>query len=500
VELNKLLLAVLGAGYTAHSSVGWVPGTERPTIHASVGSELVFVDLQNLETLHADGCVHAQLLMDLCGDKTGGFYQPDAIDAIVQRFPDCINVPKQRENSNETPRDAAIGDTVLHYCARERRTEAVKRWLPSGRGIYTPVSSGPRAEEQHNYKVWTALHEAIARSNKDMTLHLLKTLNTSLNHVTAELVKDVVSLMSYKMHYLVPEALKLLDDRLVRTESTIETRVHTQRDAFVSGRDELIDRQTCGPGDQPKPEAVKSALVETWGTDPAGNSILPSKQQGNRTAQVDIKVVQIANLIGPPEQSPFEAVVKKCDFAVCESKIMKAAIDFKWQRIRWWVCADLAYYTISLFVASAAMFDSAWTAHNVFDVEKSASSKTLFVVMIVLEALLLMLEMVQMIVHRHRWLKLYNVINVASILLLLTSAAVYLAAHRLHIGDIAWQRFSVMLMQNIGSMGLGLKWLGLLGYLDSFQGKSPVFRCSVHASVSHSPGVLLSADFSKIIK
>jgi hypothetical protein len=323
-----------------------------------------------------------------------------------------------------------------------------------------------------------------------MVLHLLGALNTSMNCVTAALVVDAVRFMAYKMPHLVPVALKLLDDRLVRLESTIETLIHTQNGTFVSGRDELIGRQTT-TGDQSKPEAVKpvasadsadltaadvaaeSASGEIWGTDPAGNSILPSKQQGNRTAQVDIKVVQIANLIGPPEHSPFEAVVENCNFAVCESKIMKAAIDFKWQRIRWWVCADLAYYTISLVVASAAMLDSAWTAHNVFDVELSASSKTLFVVMIVLEALLLMLEMAQMIVHRHRWMKLYNVINVASILLLLTPSTVYLAAHRLHIGDIAWQRFSVTLMQNLGSMGLGLKWLGVLDYLDSFQCKSP---------------------------
>jgi hypothetical protein len=353
-----------------------------------------------------------------------------------------------------------------------------------------------------------------------------------MNFITARLVADLVVLMSYKMPYLVPEALKQLDDRLVRKESTIETRIHAQRDAFVSGRDELIDtsRQTSGPGDQPKPEAiesdlaarkeyeslltaveseaepVKSDLVETWGTDLAGNPILPSKQKGNRTAQVDIKVVQIANLVGPPDRSPFAAMVGKCDFTVCESKIMKAAIDFKWQRIRWWVCADLAYYMISLFVASATMIDSAWTAHNVADGSlsdaDSSTSETLFVIMIVLEALLLVLEVLEMIVHRHRWLNTYNIINVTSILLLLTPAAVYQVANSLHVGDIAWQRFSTVLLQNLGSIGLGLKWLGLLGYLDSFQGKSLVLvsRCSACTRVSLTPGCVLYADFSKIIK
>jgi len=474
VELNKLLSVVLGAGYTAHGSVGWVPGTEHPTIHATVGSELVFVDLCHLETMQADGCMHAQLLMDLCGDDTGSYYQPDAIDAIVERFPYCINVPKQRETvisdgalrrHTTTLRDVSIGDTVLHCCAKQHRTKAVRRWLPSDGGVYTPVSSGLRqvmlGDEKHDCPEWTALHEAIDRSNKDMALHFLGTLNTSMNFVTAELIADALALMAERMPHLVPDALKLLDDRLVRTETTIETLIHTQRDAFVSGRDELIYK----------------ASGEIWGTDPAGNSILPSKQQGSRTAQVDIKVIQIANLIGPSDCSPFAAIVEKCGFTVCESKIMKAAIDFKWQRIRWWVCADLAYYMISLFVASATMFDSAWTAQGVADGSFSDAgiytSKTLFVVMVILEALLLVLEILEMVVHRHRWLNTYNIINVASILLLLTPAAVYLVAHELHAGDIAWQHFSTMLLENFGSVGLGLKWLGLLGYLDSFQCKSP---------------------------
>jgi hypothetical protein len=526
VELNKLLLAILGTGYTAHSSVGWVPGTEHPTIHASVGSELVFVDLQHVELMQADGCLHAQLLMDLCGDDSGGFYHPDTIDAIVKRFPDCINVPKRTRSSGGTLQDASIGDTVLHYCARKRRTEAAKRWLPSDGGIYTPVSSGSRkymrGVEQHDCEHWTALHEAIDRSNKDMVLHLLGTLNKSMNFVTAELVADAMSLMAYKMPYLVADALKLLDDRLVQTEFTIETRIRTQSEAFVIGRDELVDRYTSGPGDQPNDHAIERAAStdltaggptasRASGVDPwpaSGTAILPVEppnQQGNRTAQVDIKVVQIANLIGPRDCSPFEAIVENCDFAVCESTIMKAAIDFKWQRIQWYVYAELGCFLVSLFVASVAMFDSAWTAHNVADGSlsdaDSSTPKTLFVLMVVLEALLLVLEMVELIVHRSKWLKLYNCINVASILLLLTPAAIYLVARELHAGDIVWQRLSTALLQSAGSVGLGLKWLGLLGYLDSFQCKPPVHMCSACRTclLLVLLGVL-SSDFSKTFK
>ncbi len=473
VELNTLLSAVLGAGYTAHGSVGWVPSTASPTIHATVGSELVFVDLQHLETQQADGCLHAQLLMDLCGDKTGRWYQPEVIDAIVKNFPDCINVPKRIYSSDGTLRDALIGETVLHHCAKQHQTEAVKRWLPIERGIYTPISSGSRkvklGEKEHICRGWTALHEAIDRSNKDMVLHLLGTLNTSMNFVTAELINDAVMLMAHKMPYLMPNVLRLLDDRLVRTESTIEISICIQRDAYVSGRDTLVDMQSSEPGDQPDPQ--------TWGVGSAPDPIRSSsRQEGSRTAQFDIKVVQIANFIGPSDRSPFQTVVERCDFSVCESTIMKAAIDFKWQQVRWWVCVDLGCYMVSLVVASTTMVGFAWTALIVdgSSSDHSSAPKTLFVLMIFFEAFLLVLEVIEMAVHRRRWLNTYNIINVSSILLLFSPAAMHIVAHEWYPDDIAWQRFSTELLQNLGSVGLGFKWLGLLGYLNSFQCKPPV--------------------------
>ena len=120
--------------------------------------------------------------------------------------------------------------------------------------------------------------------------------------------------------------------------------------------------------------------------------------------------------------------------------------------------------------------------------------------MVVLEAFLLVLEVLEMIVHRRKWLNKYNITNVASILLLLIPAVVYLVAHGLHAGDIAWQRFSTVLLENVGSVGLGLKWLGLLGYLDSFQCKSPASLCFDCTRASLTPRVCCPADFSKTFK
>ena len=75
-------------------------------------------------------------------------------------------------------------------------------------------------------------------------------------------------------------------------------------------------------------------------------------------------------------------------------------------------------------------------------------------------------------VLRSYWLTLWNVIDLLSILLLLTTAAVYLVDHALLTDaaeDVAWRLLANRVLQNIGSVGVAVKWLGLLEYLSSFQ-------------------------------
>ena len=100
--------------------------------------------------------------------------------------------------------------------------------------------------------------------------------------------------------------------------------------------------------------------LASWGADAAGQPILPSTRLERRTAPVDVFVVQVADFVGPPATSPFAAIVTNCDFSVCESKLVKAAVDFKWQRISWWIKFDLALYVMSLVVASGAVLGTAW--------------------------------------------------------------------------------------------------------------------------------------------
>ena len=60
-----------------------------------------------------------------------------------------------------------------------------------------------------------------------------------------------------------------------------------------------------------------------------------------------------------------------------------------------------------------------------------------------------------------KWVGPYNLLDLFSTLLLITTAADYLIHH-----DEDWLKG---LAQTTGSIGVGLKCLGLLGYLDSFQ-------------------------------
>ena len=243
-------------------------------------------------------------------------------------------------------------------------------------------------------------------------------------------------------------------------------------------------------------ESTQSAEEDTlasWGADAAGKSILPSTHSDKHTAPVDVFVVQVSDFVGPPATSPFAAIVTNCDFSVCESKVMKAAVDFKWQRTSWWIKLDLVLYVMSLVVASGAVLGTAWEISHPWQQYAVTSTDILFVAMIGLELCLLVFEAAQIVsasfprltalmcaecmrcrqaVLRSDWLTLWNVIDLLSILLLLTTAAVYLVDHALLTDgaeDAAWRLLANQMLQNIGSIGVAVKWLGLLEYLASFQ-------------------------------
>ena len=73
---------------------------------------------------------------------------------------------------------------------------------------------------------------------------------------------------------------------------------------------------------------------------------------------------------------------------------------------------------------------------------------------------------------RSDWLTLWNVIDLLAILLLLTTAAVYLVDHALLTDaaeDAGWRLLANKVLQITGSVGVAVKWLGLLEYLSTFR-------------------------------
>eukprot|EP01052_Picozoa_sp_SAG31_P039335 SAG31_NODE_5433_length_2542_cov_1.498158_2_plen_191_part_01 len=182
--------------------------------HASTASHTTEFNVRS------DGAFNVELLMDISGDqKLGMKFQPKVIEAIVVRFPHCINhkvmpakkLPEVRFRNSRVRigKETQEGDTVLHFCARFDRMEAVHKWLPTGGvGVYVPISNGERyvdihvqGEKRRCKFNWTALHEAIIRNDQNMALHLIASLappkeTATMNEKTAALMTEVIILMA----------------------------------------------------------------------------------------------------------------------------------------------------------------------------------------------------------------------------------------------------------------------------------------------------------------
>ena len=150
-------------------------------------------------------------------------------------------------------------------------------------------------------------------------------------------------------------------------------------------------------------QSAEEDKLASWGADATGKSILPSTHSDKHTAPVDVFVVQVSDFVGPPATSPFAAIVTNCGFSVCESKVMKAAVDFKWQRISWWIKLDLILYVMSLVVASGAVLGTAWETSHPWEQHAVTSMEFLFEAMIGMELCLLVYEAAQIVSVKLSW-------------------------------------------------------------------------------------------------
>ena len=167
----------------------------------------------------------------------------------------------------------------------------------------------------------------------------------------------------------------------------------------MCGREDLhvTHEERVGDMVESSTQSSEEDKLASWGADAAGQPILPSTHSDKHTAPVDVFVVQVSDFVGPPATSPFAAIVTNCDFSVCESKVMKAAVDFKWQRTSWWIKFDLTLYVMSLVVASGAVLGTAWETSHPWEQYAVTITDSLIVAMVGLEMWLLVFEAAQIV-------------------------------------------------------------------------------------------------------
>jgi hypothetical protein len=348
--------------------------------------------------------------------------------------------------------DDVHGKTVLHYCASKGLMYAISQWLPLDHVSYTPVSGGAKHVDGRWYEHWTAIHEAIFRRNKPILLHLMSALSSELNRVSAELIPDMLSLLSRTMPDVVAAALVILEERLLRTENTIWTRIDHRnsdegRNWYVSGRERLYVNQGAtataqqhaardftqqraekdeNQATQQGPTAVEDGAfeetIEAWPTtESSTGAILPARRKsGNVVTQVDSKVLKMAGFIGPRAVtptgvqtdgiSPFADIAANCDASVFESLVMKAAVHYKWEQVKFAAYIDLVFYACSLFWASIALMLRSWEMGHPW-LGRRPTTHVLFGVVVCMETALLCWEIAQMIVQRRGYVNLWNALD-----------------------------------------------------------------------------------------
>lgn len=196
----------------------------------------------------------------------------------------------------------------------------------------------------------------------------------------------------------------------------MDTEVHYQHEAFVAGRpllnaelkprwvrpEETETESKTQPESEAEiePETKREPEVEekSWGVHPTSReSILPSTRRGRRKAPVNLFVLQVANFIASPTQSPFTRIVDECDFHVCKSMIMKAAVDFKWMLVKPWVHFFTVLFLLSLGLASITVVLMAWDNSHPWEQQNSSVTEHWILIMCIVEVMLLVWELLQMV-------------------------------------------------------------------------------------------------------
>ena len=102
--------------------IGGDARTQSP--HAAIGEQLYLIDVASYaRCFDEDGNFSVEQLSRLSDSA------PESIPYLLEKWPHVVNA-----------REKETGDTVLHYCARERKFDALEKWL-SGKEPFSQVEN-----------------------------------------------------------------------------------------------------------------------------------------------------------------------------------------------------------------------------------------------------------------------------------------------------------------------------------------------------------------------
>ena len=126
------------------------------------------------------------------------------------------------------------------------------------------------------------------------------------------------------------------------------------------------------------------------------------RDKGAKELQCRLKVFALANFIGPPDESPFQAIVDYCDAEVFNSTILALAVQFKWEtNVSRLVSLHLGWHICVLALASATMVATTQAQLRDFDEGSSslrvAAAQIALTVVVVLDLLKILMMLISLV-------------------------------------------------------------------------------------------------------
>ena len=309
--------AMLPDGKLLGNSVGWhkSPIDGSLWMHAVVGVHFVSASVSRVQHAIEDNAWSVQQLVAV-GERRAAF-----IPQLIGAFHESINIKHQ-----------LTGDTILHHCARERRSDLVESWLVGGR--YTPIA---------NELGLTAVQVAILGHEKGIARMLYRALaQSSMNATTSPHVTAELALLASTIPELVPQFLCDVEGAVVRVLGTFRSELVRPAEVLGLHNAELPTEEAAADSGNVTPRAWVHVF------DGLEQKVL-----------VAYKVVLMPELLGGEVSGPFHTIVERCNAEVFESKMMELVVQSKWERNVWpklrWIIVG---YAGALGLASMSMVAS----------------------------------------------------------------------------------------------------------------------------------------------